>query len=232
VSQEWRYSLLVRGREVDVPEGEATLGRSRSASISLQDPSISRVHIRISARNGRVTIEDLGSANGTYVNGLRVDGAVDIGDGARLMLGESEVILRVAKAPSPAATRRIDPKEFLCVRCGRPYPEGTTFCPTCTAEASRTPPPRAPQPPGRPARAEASASAATAPATARPAPPQAAPKPAAPKPAAPKPPQSAAAQPAAPKSGPPARPARPAPPPRPAAPPPAKGLLSRLFGKS
>jgi hypothetical protein len=208
VSQEWRYSLLVRGREVDVPEGEATLGRSRSASISLQDPSISRVHIRISARQGRVTIEDLGSANGTYVNGLRVDGVVDIGDGARLMLGESEVILRVAKAPSPASTRRIDPKEFLCVRCGRPYPEGTKLCPSCTAEATRTP---APPAPAAPVTATAPASRPTQPAT---------------RPAAP---AAAAAAPGPPR---PARPASSGPPRPPAAQPPAKGLLSRLFGKN
>ena len=131
MSQPWRYSVMVRDREVEIPEGEATLGRSRSATVSISDPSISRIHIRLVAREGRVLLEDLGSANGTYVNGLRASGVVELGDGARLMLGESEMTLRVQKAPSPLATRRIDPKEFLCSRCGRPFPDGSRSCPQC-----------------------------------------------------------------------------------------------------
>jgi predicted component of type VI protein secretion system len=134
LSQPWRYSLRVRGREVDVPEGEVTVGRSRTASISLQDPSISRVHIRVVARDGRVLLEDLGSINGTYVNGLRIEGVVEIGDGAHIMLGESELELQVQKAPSPLATRRIDTREYICSSCKRPFPEGTQVCPDCDAK--------------------------------------------------------------------------------------------------
>jgi FHA domain len=133
VSQPWRYSLRIRGRDVNVPEGEVTVGRSRSATISLQDPSISRIHIRVVAREGRVSLEDLGSVNGTYVNGLRVEGVVEIGDGAQIMLGESELELKVEKAPSPLATRRIDIDEYICPSCRRPYPEGTQTCPSCPA---------------------------------------------------------------------------------------------------
>lgn len=131
VGQPWRYSVMVRGREVDIPEGEVTLGRSRSATVSVSDPSISRIHVRLVAREGRVMLEDLGSANGTYVNGLRISGIVELGDGAHLVLGESEMVLRVQKAPSPLATRRIDAREFLCTRCGRPFPEGTRACAQC-----------------------------------------------------------------------------------------------------
>lgn len=160
MSQPWRYSLRIRGREVDVPEGEVTVGRSRTATISLQDPSISRVHIRVVARAGRVLLEDLGSINGTYINGLRIEGVVEISDGAHIMLGESELELQIQKAPSPLATRRIDTREYICSTCKRPFPEGTQVCPECEAQptidsstadelprVSQTPP-SPPTPPG------------------------------------------------------------------------------------
>lgn len=54
VGQPWRYSVMVRGREVEVPEGEVTLSSSRSATVSVSDPSISRIHVRLVAREGRV----------------------------------------------------------------------------------------------------------------------------------------------------------------------------------
>jgi hypothetical protein len=135
VSQ-WRYSIVVRGREVELQEGESTLGRSRGATISIIDPSISRVHARFQARDGRITIEDLGSANGTYINGIRLDRLAEVTDGTRLTLGESDMIVKIAKAASPAATVRFDLRDYLCPRCGRPFPEGRKECPDCDAEAA------------------------------------------------------------------------------------------------
>jgi hypothetical protein len=58
------------------PAGERqawTVGRSSSSDVRLDHPSVSRRHARVAFRGGCWTVEDLGSSNGTLVNGVRVD---------------------------------------------------------------------------------------------------------------------------------------------------------------
>ncbi len=57
-----------RGREITVPEGEISLGRSSQNDVCLVDPILSRHHCRISFHGGVLSVEDLDSANGTLVN--------------------------------------------------------------------------------------------------------------------------------------------------------------------
>lgn len=52
-----------------IPEGESTLGRASEASIRIDAPDVSRHHLKVIRRAGRVEITDLGSTNGTRVNG-------------------------------------------------------------------------------------------------------------------------------------------------------------------
>jgi len=61
------------GRQFDVADGETILGRDGECGIPLSDPSSSRNHARLLCANGEVTIEDLGSTNGTYVNSEQID---------------------------------------------------------------------------------------------------------------------------------------------------------------
>lgn len=56
----------------DLPEGSTTLGRVADNDIQVEDSSISSHHAEIIVRNGRVTIKDLGSTNGTTINGGEV----------------------------------------------------------------------------------------------------------------------------------------------------------------
>ena len=66
----------------------ATLGRAESADVRLTgSSSVSRLHARFRFASGRVTIEDAGSRNGTFINGRRIAGAVELHSGARLQLG-------------------------------------------------------------------------------------------------------------------------------------------------
>lgn len=60
---------------------EVVVGRDEPCAISLTDPKVSRRHARIFSRNSRILVEDLGSANGIRVNGLRVkEMALEEGD--------------------------------------------------------------------------------------------------------------------------------------------------------
>ncbi|HET8758341.1 MAG TPA: FHA domain-containing protein [Solirubrobacteraceae bacterium] len=71
---------------------DVTLGRAPGSTVVLSDPSVSRVHARISAGNGEgVVLEDAGSSHGTYLDGVRVTGPVPLHDGAKIRLGDSEL---------------------------------------------------------------------------------------------------------------------------------------------
>ncbi|MCL4499929.1 MAG: FHA domain-containing protein [Chloroflexi bacterium] len=69
--------------------GVLTVGREVDPGLSLDDPFISTVHARFVPEGERFAIEDLGSTNGTFVNGIRINGAVSLKPGDRIKLGET-----------------------------------------------------------------------------------------------------------------------------------------------
>jgi hypothetical protein len=71
-------------------DGDATLGRGGGCTVPLAfDTFVSQVHARVSERDGSLWIEDVGSTNGTYVNGQRIDAPTKIGKGDRVQVGET-----------------------------------------------------------------------------------------------------------------------------------------------
>ena len=91
-----------RGERLTV-ETELLLGRAMSVEGRLgDDPVLSRRHARLARdAEGRLTIEDLGSANGTFVNGQRVEAPRTLGVGDLVSVGET--VLEVTETPSAAA---------------------------------------------------------------------------------------------------------------------------------
>jgi hypothetical protein len=59
-------------RLIELAEGELTIGRSPECTIQLPRTMVSRRHAQVSFRNEEYHLEDLGSTNGTYVNGIKV----------------------------------------------------------------------------------------------------------------------------------------------------------------
>ena len=80
---------------------EMTIGRAPGASLVISDPSVSRVHARISAD---AQIEDAGSSHGTYLDGVRVTDPLPLRDGAKIRLGDAE--LRVERRRDVAEAGR------------------------------------------------------------------------------------------------------------------------------
>ena len=74
------------GRTMRVGE-ELTIGRSPSADLQLHGDGVSRMHARLRKVDGRVHVEDLGSRNGTLVNGLRVTEPRALSDGDQIQVG-------------------------------------------------------------------------------------------------------------------------------------------------
>jgi pSer/pThr/pTyr-binding forkhead associated (FHA) protein len=91
-----------RGREFLVA-GEATVGRAPGCAIVLQGDYVSAHHARLFERGGRVWVEDLGSTNGTLLNGRRVRRAASMRPGDRLKIGDVVLGLRLEEAVGPVA---------------------------------------------------------------------------------------------------------------------------------
>ena len=64
-----RHCLKDGKREVDLVEGENIVGRDIDAAIRIDDPTVSRHHARIVVAGARATVEDLGSKNGSFLEG-------------------------------------------------------------------------------------------------------------------------------------------------------------------
>ncbi len=83
---------------------QLVIGRDSSSSIAINDAEVSRKHARLNFQGGKYVIEDLGSTNGTFVNGQRVSAAVVLKSGDVVSLGEQIVLLYEALSSDPGAT--------------------------------------------------------------------------------------------------------------------------------
>jgi len=88
------WKLIWDDYESSLPEGETILGRDHTAGICIHSEKVSRRHARITIRNDKVTREDLGSKNGTYVGEKRIDRPVPLKDGDEFRIGSTTVIVR------------------------------------------------------------------------------------------------------------------------------------------
>lgn len=87
-------SLLWGDDEILVSQGVHLIGRSLEASVVIRHPKVSRRHALLSVTGAGVFIEDLGSTNGTFLCGRRLEGRAQVGDGDRVRLGPVEMIYR------------------------------------------------------------------------------------------------------------------------------------------
>ena len=89
----WRLVLVEPKTEAGASysvDDEITLGRGGGCTVPLAfDTFVSQVHARAFERDGNLWVEDLGSRNGTFVDGAPVHEPVQVGKGARLQVGET-----------------------------------------------------------------------------------------------------------------------------------------------
>src|SRR5437868_11713853 len=79
--------------------GPQVVGRAPTSDIPVFDPTISRRHAELVTEDGGVRVKDLGSSNGTFVNGARIEnGKVSVGD--TVTFGKVAFKLQAIQAPS------------------------------------------------------------------------------------------------------------------------------------
>lgn len=91
------------GNEFKLQEGgETILGRQSDCHIVISDIAVSRKHASITQENGRYILRDLGSGNGTYMDGrpVSLDGQ-EISDGATFKMGDTEILFSVSGRRAP-----------------------------------------------------------------------------------------------------------------------------------
>jgi hypothetical protein len=79
--------LLMGGKRLVVGPTGATMGRSRECDVMVEDPNVSRTHAEVRPRGGSWVLTDLGSTNGSRLNGRRVEGTEVLKPGDEIELG-------------------------------------------------------------------------------------------------------------------------------------------------
>ena len=98
------YRVIFGDREVALSAGEHILGRSNEAAIFVDSVGVSRQHARITIGTDGARVEDLGSKNGTRVNGRLVRSPTALSDGAVIVLGTTALKFRIFDTPSSTET--------------------------------------------------------------------------------------------------------------------------------
>src|ERR687890_2384353 len=81
-----------------------TIGRSARNDVCIPDPFSSRVHAEVRREGDRYVLQDLGSANGTFFKGARMESAITLAPGDSVQIGETEIIFRDRSGELTSAT--------------------------------------------------------------------------------------------------------------------------------
>ena len=84
------------GKEIELTLPETVIGRDAGADLVIDSPAVSRRHARIARTNGQIRVEDLGSSNGTFVNGVRLTAPQVLRPGDLVQLGRAVSLTFVA----------------------------------------------------------------------------------------------------------------------------------------
>ena len=93
--------LRIGPRRIVLAQGVNRVGRDAACDVHLNDASVSRMHARLSVSQLSATVEDLGSKNGTWVQGVPIHDATEIADGDELMFGAIRTRFMIDRPDTP-----------------------------------------------------------------------------------------------------------------------------------
>ncbi|MEY4513949.1 MAG: hypothetical protein RLZZ450_6071 [Pseudomonadota bacterium] len=132
-----KFRIRVGNEQIALPFGVSLIGRDASACrITIFDTLISRRHARIQCDGEQATVEDLGSRNGTRLNGVVISGPHALRDGDRIGIGSYELSLGVLDAHEGDWTDMPTGLIRICPDCQIAYPASSGGCPSCGSTSS------------------------------------------------------------------------------------------------
>jgi hypothetical protein len=96
-----RFVLVYQDRRIPLPDGELVIGRGLGCHIRLNAEAVSRQHVKLVVRGGRMTADNLSQTTGTLVNGARLQGPRSLGHGDTLQLGPRSLRIEVEDVAAP-----------------------------------------------------------------------------------------------------------------------------------
>ncbi|MEH0111234.1 DUF3662 and FHA domain-containing protein [Tersicoccus sp. MR15.9] len=94
-AEEKRPVLEIHGQRYSLNAPTIVLGRSSEADILVDDTGVSRKHLQIHTQDGQSEAVDLGSTNGSYVNGQKIHGSAPLADGSVISMGRTKITFRL-----------------------------------------------------------------------------------------------------------------------------------------
>jgi DNA-binding winged helix-turn-helix (wHTH) protein len=101
-----RFWLVWKGGRVVLYEGENIVGRDPHSAVWIDEPHVSGQHARLTVATGRVTLEDLGSTNGTFLRGTRVTELLPLADGDLIRFGATDVTFKIHQPKTKTVAHR------------------------------------------------------------------------------------------------------------------------------
>jgi pSer/pThr/pTyr-binding forkhead associated (FHA) protein len=142
-----RILLLYQGNSIELPPGETVVGRAIECSIRFNDPAVSREHARLTFDEHGLCLDDLGSSNGTFVNGRLARGRMPLQNEDVIQLGRKMLKVSIleetttqegsTKVTSPhrvvswRAAEGATGAQLNCVACRAKIPADADTCPNC-----------------------------------------------------------------------------------------------------
>jgi pSer/pThr/pTyr-binding forkhead associated (FHA) protein len=119
-----QFQLIMRtgptpGATFTLEGDQLNIGRDSSNEITINDAEVSRRHARLTFQGGKYVLEDLGSTNGTFVNGQRLAGPRVLKAGEVVSFGEQIVLVLEVTANDPGATM-VSPRAAAVPSVSRP----------------------------------------------------------------------------------------------------------------
>jgi len=119
-----QFQLIMRtgptpGATFTLEGDQINIGRDSTNEITINDAEISRRHARLTLQGGKYVLEDLGSTNGTFVNGQRLAGPRVLKAGEVVSFGEQIVLVFEVITNDPGATM-VSPRAAAVPSASRP----------------------------------------------------------------------------------------------------------------